>query len=252
MSDRRFKLGARLTPHEMLARLPQADRVIAPLPPAPTTFTDYLDTVPSWILGMNDRYGDCSLVGAANFILALTTLALLGIHLSDAEILAFYTLVAGFNPNDPSTDTGCVLANVLLKWHTVGIKHANGVDRIDGFASLDPSDHERIKQVVAHIGPVYIGVNLPEAWEDANVWDVSTAGTKIAGGHCVLVIGYTAAGPLIVSWGQVFTLTWAGWDKYVEEAHAVLSQDALEANGFNPAHVNWAGLESYMAAARAA
>ena len=87
---------------------------------------------------------------------------------------------------------------------------------------------------------------------DATSWDVSTAGAGIAGGHCVAAVGYTSEGPLIVSWGKVFTLTWAGWDAYVEEAHVLLSRDALTGAGKSPDGVDWAALEQRMQAMEAA
>lgn len=251
MSDRRYKLGARLSTPEMLARLPQAADVLQ-LPAAPARYTAYLDSVADWILGQNDRYGDCACVCPANIILALTTLALVKRRLSDAQILAFYTLVSGFDPNDPSTDNGCVVLDVLLKWHTAGIAYGDGVDRIDGYANVDFRDHEKVRQIIAFIGPIDLGVNLPNGWMNAATWDVSTAGVGIAGGHCITAIGYTEAGPLIVSWGQVFTVTWAAWDQFVMEAHIVLSRDALLASGRNPANVDWTVLEQRMALLRAA
>ena len=238
----RRKLGRKPMRPDMRDRLPRLSAVAPSLPPAPAQCTEYVDAVGSWILGANDRVGDCTCVAPANVILALTTLAQRPVRLNDTEILAFYSLVSGYNPADPSSDQGAMVEDVLAAWHARGIAG----DRLDGFASLDVTDHDRVRQAIAHLGPVDLGVNLPEGWEQASVWDVSTAGSDIAGGHCITAVGYTDAGPLIVSWGQVFTLTWAGWDAYVEEAHVLLSRDALTAAGKDADGVDWAGLQQDM------
>jgi hypothetical protein len=36
-----------------------------------------------------------------------------------------------------------------------------------------------------------------------------------AGGHAVVVMGYTPEGPLVVSWGQVIQMTWKQWNDEV-------------------------------------
>ena len=228
-------------------RVPALGAIAPTLPPAPERFTDYVDAVDSWILGANDRVGDCTCVAPANIILALTTMAKRPVRLADAAILAFYGSVSGYDPANPATDRGAIVEDVLAAWHARGIAG----DRLDGYASLELNDHERVRQAIAHLGPVDLGVNLPVGWQSASTWDVSTAGRAIAGGHSVTAVGYTEGGPLIVSWGQVFSLTWAGWDAFLEEAHVLLSRDALLASGKDAEGIDWAALEAFMARIRA-
>ena len=228
------------------ARVPRLDTVAPALPPAPPRHSDYVDAVSSWILGGNDRIGDCTCVGPANVILALTTLAQAPRRLADTDIIGFYASLTGYNPADPSSDTGAVVDDVLAAWHTRGVAG----DRLDGYATINLRDHDRVRRAIAHLGPIDLGINLPNGWLQATTWDVATAGDGIAGGHCVAAVGYTEAGPLVVSWGQVFTLTWAGWDASVEEAHALLSRDALGASGKDAGGVDWTALEGFMAAMR--
>ena len=234
------KLGR--MPAKRDARVPRLASVAPLLPAAPPACTDYVDAVGSWILGGNDRVGDCTCVAPANIILALSTLAQAPRRLDDKTILGFYASVTGYDPADPSTDQGAAVEDVLAAWHRQGIAG----DRLDGFASLPLDNRDRIREAIAHLGPVDLGVSLPEGWMQASVWDVSTAGQGIAGGHCITAVGYTEAGPLIVSWGQVFTLTWAGWDAAVDEAHVLLSRDGLRASGKDAEGVDWAALEGFM------
>ena len=234
------KLGRK--PARRDARVPRLAAVAPILPPAPPTCTAYVDAVGSWILGANDRVGDCTCVAPANVILALTTLAQAPKRLDDKTILGFYSSVTGYDPADPSTDEGAAVEDVLAAWHKRGL----GGDRLDGFASLPLDNRDRFREAIAHLGPVDLGVNFPEGWMQAAIWDVATAGPSIAGGHCVAAVGYTEAGPLVVSWGQVFTLTWAGWDAYVDEAHVLLSRDGLRASGKDAEGVDWVALEGFM------
>ena len=243
---RRRMLGRR--PAKRDRRVPRLAAVTATLPAAPARFTSYVDAVPRWILGENDKLGDCTCVGPANAILALTTAAGAPRRLPDADIVAFYSAVSGYRPSDPSSDAGAMIEDVLAAWHS----HGFDADTLDGYASIDPADHERVKQAIAFLGPVDLGLNLPSGWLRASVWDVSTAGADIAGGHCVCAVGYDAEGLQIVSWGQVFTLTWAGWDRAVDEAHALLSRDALTKAGRDPAGVDWTALEGFMTIIREA
>ena len=229
-------------------RVPLLSAVAPGLPAAPARFSAYVEAVGSWILGENDTLGDCTCVAPANAILGLTTLAGDARRTPDDDIVAFYAGVSGYRPGDPSSDAGAMIEDVLAAWHSRGFD----ADRLDGYASIEPTDHERVRQAIAFLGPVDLGLNLPSGWLKATVWDVSTAGPDIAGGHCVCAVGYDADGLQIVSWGQVFTLTWAGWDACVDEAHALLSRDALTKAGRDAAGVDWTGLEGFMTVIREA
>ena len=246
----RMTIAVRRSVRRALGRLPAkrdlrvpAMAAVAPaLPAAPVRYGAYAARVQSWILGQNDRIGDCTCVGVANAILALSTLAGDARRLSDAEIVDFYASVSGYRPGDPDSDQGAAIEDVLSAWHRRGV----ATDRLDGYASIEPSDHERVRQAIALLGPVDIGLDLPNGWMQAPTWDVSTAGAGIAGGHCVTAVGYDADGLQVVSWGQLFTLSWAGWDGFVDEAHALLSRDALTRAGRDLGGVDWAGLEDFM------
>jgi hypothetical protein len=228
------------------ARVPALAALAPDLRAAPDRYTDYCDAVPNWILGRNDEVGDCTCVGPANVILALSTLARRPRRLSDAEIVALYSRVSGYRADDPDSDQGAMIEDVLAAWHGAGIDG----DRLDGYARIPPGEHGRIRQAIALLGPVDVGLDLPAGWLKAPVWDVSTAGGTITGGHCVTAVGYSADGPLVVSWGKLYALSWAGWDRYVDEAHALLSRDALTRAGRDASGVDWDTLARMMAIIR--
>ena len=241
------KLGAK--PPKRDDRVPRLSAIAPSLPPAPVEYMEYAQAVPSWILGENDRIGDCTCVGPANVILALTTVAGRPRRTPDTDIVSFYSEVSGYNAGDPNSDNGAMIEDVLAAWHSRGIGR-QPVDMLDGYATIEPAHHDRVCEAIAALGPVDLGISLPNGWMTASTWDVSTAGEGIAGGHCITAVGFSAAGPLIVSWGSLFTLTWAGWDTYVTEAHALLSKDALSRAGKDVAGVDWNALEGFMAIIR--
>ena len=61
------------------------------------------------------------------------------------------------------------------------------------------------------------------------------------GGHCVFVPKYDAKSLTCITWGQLKTMTVAFWNRYCDEAHALLAQDWLTAkgapNGFDQAQL---------------
>ncbi|MGH9731075.1 MAG: hypothetical protein ACRD4A_05190, partial [Candidatus Acidiferrales bacterium] len=51
------------------------------------------------------------------------------------------------------------------------------------------------------------------------------------GGHSVWVPAYNAQGPVCVTWGALKQVTWAGWLRYCDEAHAIVSPAWLNKEG---------------------
>ena len=73
---------------------------------------------------------------------------------------------------------------------------------------------------------------------------------EIEGGHCVTVVGYTDAYLTVCTWGKsTQKMTYAFWNKYVEEAWALVSQDWWNAaTGKDPEGVDLAALGAQWAA----
>ena len=105
----------------------------------------------------------------------------------------------------------------------------NATYKIQAFSELDLADHAQVMQaIVLDIG-VGLGLRLPIAaqaqFEAGKPWDV-VRGRKGAvnswGGHYVFVSGYTPLGPVCVTWGRKQQMTWAFFDKYCDEAYAII------------------------------
>ena len=134
------KLGRAPMRDGMHTRLMALERVMQGVDTstAPARYTDMVDKVACWLLGQNDKFGDCTCVAVANIILGLTTLAGTPVVLSDAMILGIYALF-GFVPTDPSTDRGVVIEDVLRAWFARGFLGPKGQDKIDGHGWINPT-----------------------------------------------------------------------------------------------------------------
>ncbi len=74
-----------------------------------------------------------------------------------------------------------------------------------------------IKQVIATRGVAYLGVALPSVAEDqfdnGQPWSV-VPGATIAGGHCIVGVGYDPQYLTVVTWGKTQKVTWDWWATY--------------------------------------
>jgi hypothetical protein len=84
------------------------------------------------------------------------------------------------------------------------------------------------------LGAIDIGVNLPNGWRGADVWEANQGRPGSWGGHSVPLIGYDAEYLYAVSWGQVIPMSYAALDQYVDEAYAVISPDWIAKDGITP------------------
>lgn len=219
----------------------------AHLLPTPPDVYDLTAKAPlPWGMMLNDVLGDCTCAAAAHLIMAWTANAAAEVVPTDAQVLAAYEAVTGYTPADPASDRGAVELDVLNYWRQTGVAG----HRILAYAALEPANQTHVRAAVATFGGCYIGVALPASAQGQAAWDVvpdaeGGAGTPGSwGGHAVCVVGYDAAGLTVVTWGQLLKMTWAFWEKYCDEAYAIITQDFLEANGDTPGGLDLAQLQA--------
>jgi hypothetical protein len=132
------------------------------------------------------------------------------------------------------------------------------VDRIRGFVEVPVTSIDDVKRTIYTSGVAYIGMNMPEYinppdGEPPKVWDVEPRRRKIDGGHAVVLTGYDDAGAMLISWGARYTMTWAFFRAYVDEAYAIVD-DAWVLSGYAREHrlglPGGAGMEALTAAMR--
>lgn len=233
-------------------------------------FGDFLDKATTWpavaprgweyavppaqleMLG-NDTYGDCGPAGAMHLIQIETANSGNPLHGTLQQTLDLYSAVTGFNPNDPNTDQGTVLTDLLTYWRNTGITvtDATGkevVHKILGWAALDISSVPQMRYANDLFGGTYLGINCPQSAEDDTSNWTFKAGSPISGGHCIDGTGQGSAGGHIISWGMNIPFTWEFMLNYLDEAYCVVSPDWVSAQGKSPSGLDLNGLLAAMKA----
>src|SRR5689334_13862246 len=113
------------------------------------------------------------------------------VTITDADVLAAYERVSGYNPNDPSTDQGAVLQDVYSDWRKTGV----GGHKIQVFAQVDVKNHDEVKTAVDQFGAVGLGITVTQGMMDdfqaGQAWRAADGETL--GGHAVPIVGYDAS-----------------------------------------------------------
>lgn len=223
----------------------QLSKYIQALPPPPVS-AGYIGKVKTWPMMLNDELGDCTVAAAGHMVEQWTTYADNPVIIPDSAILAAYGAVGGYNPNDPSTDQGAVMADVLRYWRKTGI----GDHKVVAYVSVNPRHHMEVKSAIELFGNCYVGIGLPITAQDPIVdtggyplWSVKKDPSDPSGngqpwswgGHCVPLVGYgenaKGAGTRLITWGQIYDMSWGFFDLYCDEAWAVVSQDWIDTAG---------------------
>jgi hypothetical protein len=204
-------------------------RKYIPLLPPPPSNADWGSGITDWGELGNDIVGDCVFAGGGHALQTWSAATGPIFNPTTDQILAYYSLWAGYNPADPSTDQGYVELDFLNHWRKEKFIEMELV----GYADPDVNSLTELKQAIALFGGVYIGIQLPYGWQSMKVWEVT--GPPVPwNGHAVWVNKYDDGLKLFncVTWGENMDTTYdflspnAGG--YLDEAHCLLSQIWLD------------------------
>lgn len=202
------------------------------LPTPPLRFGHFgPSTISSWGVLLNDKIGNCTVAGAEHQIMAWSAAAGKPVSFSNANALADYRAITGYDPRDPNTDTGAELQTVASYWqHTGFIDAAGKRHKIDAYAELRAGDWDQLMLAAYLFGSVGVGVTLPKAaetlFEKEQIWDAVPS--RVIGGHLIPVFGRNSKGNgVCVTWGRLQAMTQAWYEKYNDESIAYISFDAL-------------------------
>lgn len=240
-----FRLGRKAVKTDSRTlRLAKYMKALAPAPAA----VNWAKGIAAWGMMLNDSLGDCTIAGVGHAIQVWTANAGTETTLPDSIIQNYYSTWDGYVPGDPSTDNGGVELDVLSDWKAQGFSG----HLLTAYADPTVSNLAEVKQAINLFLGLYIGLSVTDqVMENDNdptiPWDV-TPGDTIDGGHCVYVIGYDATYIYFISWGQIYKMTLAYWNGYVDEAHALLSPDMIASTGLSASGFNTTELLADLAA----
>lgn len=209
-------------------------KYLVSLPQLPTQF-DWTGKVKSWGMMKNDTVGDCTCAAAGHMILSWTEDNGNGLIPTDDDIISAYAAITGYDPKTGEGDNGAAELDVLDYWRKTGIAGR----KIGGYASVTPSDIPHIKFSIWAFGGIYLGANMPLAWQNEAIWtkpvnmNDPSAAPGSWGGHAFCGTGYDEQGVIVITWGQALKITWDAFITYLEEAYCIWSTDFI--NGDKPA-----------------
>ncbi len=209
---------AALAPVPELYRYFDPSKMTAPPPASTNRRARAADSMAQMYL--NDRYGCCVISGKAHALgLWSANDSDSGgvIIASDKEIEQQYFGICG------PGDNGCVITQVLDVMRTRGFMAGGRVHKIDGYCRVDNRNKPLTQAAIYLFGATTIGIDLPNAWTNQSVWDVTSSRT--VGGHDVTPVDYDEKGVYVSSWGRIYLMTWAAYQsrQWVKEVYVMLA-----------------------------
>lgn len=192
---------------------------------------------------LNDQLGDCVIAAMGHATQILTANNAGEVTVPDSAVLKGYEDVGGYRPGDPNTDQGCDMLTALNYWRQTGIAG----HKIGAFATVNPKNINMVKAVIELFGFIYIGVALPISAQNQRVWKVASGPNGQAGswgGHCITVPDYSSTEPTCITWAHLLSMTDGFFEKYTDEAYAVLSPEWVNGQNVAPNGVNLAQLQT--------
>lgn len=254
MSAMPVKLGKRPAKHDPRTLRLASYLSPARLPPIPESVA-WSSKVPNWPMYANDQIGDCAIAGPAHQVQAwsFNDDDTPDFTPTDEQVIGGYMRVGGYDPNNPASDNGSVLLDVMNAWRREGLFGR----KIGAFVSVSPSQHDLVAAGIYLFGGLCIGLNLPRACQDHEVWKAPGRFHRWGqwapgswGGHCVEVVDYDSHYLTCVTWGGLKKMSWAFFDAYCDEAFAMIAPEWLGTDGKAPNGFDGVALVNDLAALR--
>jgi len=211
----------------------------AVLPPPPESVRwDAIKGMSDWGMDGNDRYGNCVIVTAAHIIDAARAneSAILD-RISDTDVIAL--------SNEMRALAGYYLLDRLKWWRNIGMFET----KLHAFVALN-SDHDIIRSAIHIFGHADVGLMMPSAWENSDVWDVGFGRAFKKGswaGHSVPILGYEINGNTLYyyacTWGKIVLITAQAMDLYCDELYTSIVPDWFSLDRITPSGFDLGALQ---------
>jgi hypothetical protein len=224
-----YKFG-KLAPKLDSRTLKLSNYLSSSLPPPPDKFDvlnrvygnlNFSDTGKIFPMDGNDQYGDCTIAALAHADTVFDALGGERIIMSEEDVIKLYFDLSG------GEDSGLVELDVLKYWKN----HSINKDKILAYVNVNPHNHEHVKQSIFLFGGNYLGFSVPtqcmDEFEQHKVW---TPGKNIEGGHAVYAVAYDSETVTVLTWGAIQKGLWDWWDNQVDEAWAILPEEAKQSS----------------------
>jgi hypothetical protein len=201
----------------------------------------------TWAASMlgNDQVGDCVIATILHYIMAAQANVGKPVTFTTQQAIDLYSAITGYNPADPSSDQGTAWTDALAYWQTTGCCG----HKILGWAALDISSLDAIKQGISIFGGALIGTAITESMEDqfgrSQPWNAPFSGA-VLGGHAVPWLGFGRRGQTCITWAARQQMDPAALSQ-VDEAYVVVTEDWLNAQTTSPSGMNLATLTADLA-----
>jgi hypothetical protein len=185
---------------------------------------------------MNDQLGDCAIAGSIEEVRLANALRGVTVNFTDAEALKNYSAIAGYSPDDPSTDGGTDVHELYQYRQTTGIVDADGnYHKIVAYAGLTPGDWDQLLIGLSMFDMVGIGIQVPDyaeaQFETGVPWHVLPGHHPIEGGHYISVCGATDLDTAqLYTWGSVQGITKGFYEKFNTVAVVALTEELFSQN----------------------
>jgi len=172
----------------------------------------------------NDVHGDCVIAARAHLTLRFEHIEQGSVlMISDNDVVKEYWKESG------GADDGLNMLDSLKAWRQTGWLAAGFPYKINAFAQITPTGHDEVQAAIYLLTAAYVGLALPKSAQaqiqTGQPWAVASGPADAPnswGGHCVMIPGYNATGPVCVTWGRKQQMSWAFFDKYCDEAYAIV------------------------------
>jgi len=226
------KLGRK--PAEYRTNTPRlANFVVSEIPPVSSV--DYTTKVESpWQMLLNDEIGDCTIAAVGHLVMGFSVteddprLQMM----SNEEALTYYKIIGKYDENDPTSDNGVVMTQVLDYWRHPGIRINTIPNTILGYTYLSPKNIPLMRYALRYFGGLYIGVMLPKSTQDhMDYWD-DIGDTQFLGGHCITLQGVDDNNDFYgITWGQRVRISSKFLASYCDEMYLVLNHHFKNVDG---------------------